>query len=75
MELHKLALGGCSVSKCRVCFSSFYVVSDELIDGVGYVSVYELVAIVLLMQCSAVYVECLLLYPCCVVRNVVCKVW
>ena len=25
------------------------------------------VAIVLLMQCSAVYVECLLLYPCCVV--------
>ena len=27
----------------------------------------KLVAIVLLMQCSAVSVECLLLYPCCVV--------
>ena len=31
--------------------------------------------IVLLMQCSAVYVECLLLYPCCSdMSNVVCNV-
>ena len=38
----ELALGGCSVSKCCVCFSSLYVVSDEFSDGVGYTSVCEL---------------------------------
>ena len=80
-----MALGGCCVSKCCVCLSSFYVISDEFSDGVGYGSVCELVyvdcvnvlfmsnatvmvrsggslwlksvAIVLLMQCSAVSVE------------------
>ena len=104
----ELALGGCCVSKCCVCFSSFYVVSDEFSDGVGYPSVcvrlsisvcmlsvsnallmsnatvivrsggrfwLKPVAIVLLMRCSAVSVECLLLYPCCVVRNFVCNEW
>ena len=35
----QLALGGCCVSKCCVCFSSFYVVSDEFSDGVEYTGV------------------------------------
>ena len=39
----ELTLDKCSVSKCCVCFSFFYVVSDEYSDGVGYASVCELV--------------------------------
>ena len=88
-----MGLGRCCVSKCCVCFSSFYVVSD----GFGYASVcvslsisvcmlfvsntllmfnatvmvcsggsfwLNPVAIVSLMQCGSLSIECLLLYPC-----------
>ena len=30
-----MALGGCSVYKCCVCFSSLYVVSDEFSGVLG----------------------------------------
>ena len=53
----ELALGGCSVSKCCVSFSSFYVVSDEFSDGVRYTSMCELVVLCLYSVYIRVYIR------------------
>ena len=64
-----------SINVCMFPVSNALLMSNATamvrVGGMGWL---KPVATVLLMLCSAVFVECLVLYPCCVVMYVLCYV-
>ena len=68
MVLGILVCVSLSISVCMLIVSNALLMSNATVMVRSGGSFWlKPVAIVLLMQCSAVSVECLLLYPCCVV--------
>ena len=65
-----------SINVCMFTVSNALLMSNATtmvrVGGMGWL---KPVATVLLMLCSAVFVECLVLNPCCVVWYVLCNVW
>ena len=54
----------CVCLLCRMLYSCIMILAMVRVGGMGWL---KPVATVLLMLCSAVFVECLVLNPCCVV--------
>ena len=65
-----------SVNVCMFTVPNALLMSNAIaIVHLGGMSRLKPVATVLLMLCSAVFVECLVLNQCCVVWYVLCYVW
>ena len=76
MVLGILVCVSLSISVCMLIVSNTLFMSNATVIVRSGGSLWlKPVAIILLVQCSAVSVETAHLYPCCAVRNVVCNVW